>query len=973
MPDLRERLQQSLGSAYTLERELGGGSMARVFLAEERALGREVVVKVLAPEIAGELSLERFRREVQIAARLQHPHIIPILSTGESDGLPFYTMPYVEGESLRARLAREGALSLRTALRIMREIADALAYAHAHGVVHRDVKPDNVLMSGAHSLVTDFGIAKAVSASRTRDREILTRPGTSLGTPAYMAPEQAVGDPAADHRADVYSFGCVAYELLGGAPPFAHRPVHELLRAHLNQRPASIAQKRPDIPPALDSLVQRCLEKDPAHRPQSAQAIVEALDALAKEAEYGASPAGAMSAHVRWRAVAALALIATAGVIAWWATRTPSALLDPDLVEVIPFRVSGSDPSLRYLREGMLDLLEAKFIGSARVVDPRSALAAWRRAGGSDTSDIDEASALQLARHFGAGELVLGSVTGSARLAIITATLADVRTHARHQGEVQGPPDSIPTLIDQLVTQLLAARAGQDVRNLASLGSVSMTTLREYLAGQWLSRRGKFEGAIPHYRAAITSDSTFALAGMGLALSIGWLDATDPNEGWRVAWRGRDRLSSADRAILEAWVGPAYPAPPTRAEILERAERATQIAADKPEAWYALGDHLYHDGALLGIENAPERSLAAFNRAVALDSNYGNGLEHLPDLYLRLGDTTSARRSMELNLSLDSTSLFGTYELWYAGAMFGNRERHDRAVSAIAQSTSVSIITNIAQSALITGVGYDDAQQLFASVAKHGATDRDRWLAGMWLYQLASARGEPALAARLFNASWPVPAFPLFAALFEGGDSATAALARRNVMWMLAPDSAISRCPGVLLAAEYDLLARGDTSTAASEASAIESRLAAAQGPTSHECSVAAMTLRVLLAARDHAPKLSVLAARLDSALRVAPIQPWLTLMSGNLIVARAWEQLGDMRRALAAVRRRPILVGTLLGWSALLREEGRLASLTGDKNGAIRAYRLFVALRGEGELSQQADVEGARAEIAKRSVTLLR
>jgi tetratricopeptide (TPR) repeat protein len=277
---LRARLQTSLGSAYTLERELGGGGMSRVFVARDEALGRDVVVKVLAPELAAELNAERFAREIRLAAALQQANIVPVLSAGAtSEGLPYYTMPFVEGRSLRQRLER-GPLPIAEVLSVLRDVARALAYAHEKGVVHRDVKPDNVLLSGETAVVTDFGIAKAISASRTSPGgEGLTQLGTSIGTPAYMAPEQAAGDPDTDHRADVYAFGCLAYELLAGRPPFQGLAPHKLMVAHLNERPEPVRSLRPDTPDALATLVARCLEKDPDARPQHAVELLQALDA----------------------------------------------------------------------------------------------------------------------------------------------------------------------------------------------------------------------------------------------------------------------------------------------------------------------------------------------------------------------------------------------------------------------------------------------------------------------------------------------------------------------------------------------------------------------------------------------------------------------------------------------------------------------------------------------------------------------
>src|SRR5437867_2385216 len=249
---LRDKLQSTLGDAYTLERELGGGGMSRVFVAEDNALGRKIVVKMLPAETAAGVSVERFKREIQVVAHLQHPHIVPVLSAGQIDELPFYTMPFVKGESLRTRLSRSGEMSVNEAVHVLRDVAAALAYAHGEGVVHRDIKPDNVIVSGGVAVVTDFGVSKAVDVAVTeggRTQTGITSLGVALGTPAYMSPEQASADPHVDHRADLYSFGCLAYELLTGASPFAGRPPQQILAAHVTETPEPLLKRRPNVPP----------------------------------------------------------------------------------------------------------------------------------------------------------------------------------------------------------------------------------------------------------------------------------------------------------------------------------------------------------------------------------------------------------------------------------------------------------------------------------------------------------------------------------------------------------------------------------------------------------------------------------------------------------------------------------------------------------------------------------------------------
>jgi serine/threonine-protein kinase len=269
--------------------------MSRVFLAVETRLGRQVVIKVLPPEMGAGVNTERFEREIRLAAQLQHPHIVPLLTAGASGDLLYYVMPYIAGESLRVKLAREGELPVAEAVRILREVVDALAYAHRRGVVHRDIKPDNVLLSEGHAVVTDFGVAKALAvgqhaegARTLRGPSGITSLGVALGTPAYMAPEQAAADPHVDHRADIYAVGTLAYEMLAGRVPFEAPTPQAMLAAHLTATPDPVSQHRRSVPPALNAVIMRCLEKRAADRWQSAGEVASQLDAIA-------TPSGGMA------------------------------------------------------------------------------------------------------------------------------------------------------------------------------------------------------------------------------------------------------------------------------------------------------------------------------------------------------------------------------------------------------------------------------------------------------------------------------------------------------------------------------------------------------------------------------------------------------------------------------------------------------------------------------------------------------
>ena len=457
--DLRERLFETLGTTYDFERELGGGGMSRVFVAVERRFDRRVVVKVLAPELAAGVSAERFAREVMLAARLQQANIVPVFDSGEIDGLPYYTMPWIEGESLRARLDARGAASISETVSIVSDVARALSYAHAHGVVHRDIKPENVLRSGHTAVVTDFGIAKAITAARTlAPFETLTQVGTSLGTPAYMAPEQAMGDPATDHRADLYALGVVAYELLAGERPFTASTLHELVRAHVTQAPPPITSRRPDVPAALAELVMRCLEKDPAQRPQSADEVLQSLERL-HDLPSGERAAGPPASPHRRRLRApviagfvTLAVVAFAATLWWRRDGVPVATLDP--ARVLVATPVAAEPSLREMA-GMSQSAISRALGelrSVRLADPAAEA-------GTPVAGDGDSSATRIARRAQAGTVITATVyplgTDSVRLdmRVIDANTGDLVRAPRPIRVARNASDSAwTTALDPLLS-----------------------------------------------------------------------------------------------------------------------------------------------------------------------------------------------------------------------------------------------------------------------------------------------------------------------------------------------------------------------------------------------------------------------------------------------------------------------------------------------------------------------------------------
>ncbi len=411
MSSISERLLSALGGSYTIERELTGGGMALVFAGQDHDLDRKVVIKILPPELAATVSAERFRREILTVARLQHPHIVPILKAGEVDGLPYFVMPYVDGESIDIRLRRDGKFGVRETLGIMKDAARALAFAHERGVVHRDIKPGNILLASGSATVTDFGVAKALSSARRSGEKAnggngLTNTGMSLGTILYMAPEQAAGDPNIDGRADIYSLGVTAYEMLAGIAPFANLNPREMLTARLTLPPPPLSTNRKDVPTGLEKLIGKCLAIDPADRFQSASDLVEALEDPQTLSGSFASTAN-IARHgkrVKRAVISSLALIGaivvSAGIYAKFHTGNASALaestaarkpVDLGVIAVLPFVNLGTDSANAYLATGVTNAVAAKLLKTPglRVLAPGRARSVKRRSDTASTANVD--------------------------------------------------------------------------------------------------------------------------------------------------------------------------------------------------------------------------------------------------------------------------------------------------------------------------------------------------------------------------------------------------------------------------------------------------------------------------------------------------------------------------------------------------------------------------------------------------------
>ena len=554
--DLRGQLQALLGATYKIERELGGGSMARVFIATESALGRRVVVKVLPPEVAAGVKVERFKREIQFLARLNHPHIVPLLAAGGDGALSYYVMPFMQGESLRARIVAHGALPAGEVVRTLREVASALAFAHQSGIVHRDIKPDNVLITGGAAMVTDFGVAKALSVSTgDGDPNALTSLGIALGTPSYIAPEQASADPTSDHRADIYSFGAMAYEMLSGRPPFSARTPQAMLAAHITEDAEPLIERVPDVAPALNSLVMRCLEKLPANRPQTADEIVNLLDNIVLTRNAAVTPSGAAGAYqgeapesteplLRSTANAAsyrryLLVLGVIGLIAlvflakWLLGRdqdSPGGTVAGGTsasksIAVLPLVNVNGDSLNEYFSDGMSDeiMVALSKVPGLRVASRTSAFAFKGK----------RLDAREIGRRLNVGALLEGTVRRDGENLRVNVQLTNVAdnlalwsdSYERRMKDVFAVQDSISQAI---VAALSLTLSGADSARLVKRGTDQVAAYDLYLKGRFFVGKNTerdIRKGLDYYEQALIGDPKYARASAGVAYA--WIALAD--------------------------------------------------------------------------------------------------------------------------------------------------------------------------------------------------------------------------------------------------------------------------------------------------------------------------------------------------------------------------------------------------------------------------------------------------------------
>lgn len=636
LPPHLEPLRTALASQYVIERAVGAGGMGTVLLARDVALDRLVAIKVVSSDVVLTTGVrERFLREARTVAKLRHPNIVAVHSAGEAAGMLYFVMEYVDGESLRERLVRDGPLDPAAATRLVRELAGALEHAHATGIVHRDLKPENVLLERGTGTarLTDFGVARAFSESGD---ERLTGTGMTIGTPRYMSPEQATGERAIDGRSDVYSLGLLAYEALTGRPVFDGSGPTVIVK-QITERPEPLATRVPGVSAGLATAIDRALEKEPDARWPSAGAMRDALG--------GDSAGGAAAAPRprRGRNVRTLAPLFAAAVLlalsvigyAWWGLSGREPARDPRRsLLVVPFTNVGRSPALDWLREGSVSMLtfdmgqwrDLSVVGFERTLD------LVRGADVQDGQAIGLEPALSMARDADAGTVVMGDFRERGDSLVVTARLYDVRTgDLEEQVEVSGLASDDPrTLFDELSRRLLGATGAPSFAaspGIAAQTTSSLSAFRHYVEGVTHLTSWRLDAADSAFALAIASDSTFALAYYKRSIGRGWqteLGDTTKNALAQQALAHSAKLPERERQLVTA-----YAAFSEQQFDTAKAQYSALVARDSAdaEAWYGLADAAYHSFDF-------NTALRAFRKALELDPTLHLAYAHEVDLFV---------------------------------------------------------------------------------------------------------------------------------------------------------------------------------------------------------------------------------------------------------------------------------------------------------------------------------------------------
>jgi tetratricopeptide (TPR) repeat protein len=741
MTDVRASIAGALGSRYEVQSEVGRGGMATVFRAMDRQLGRPVAVKVLHPELTQVLGAERFHREVRITAALQHANIVPVFESGDAGDLLYYTMPLVEGETLRARLARETQLPLDEALRIVADVGAALDCAHGHGIVHRDIKPENILLAGGRAVVTDFGVARAI-AEAGQDR--LTTSGLAVGTPAYMSPEQAGGAAHLDARTDIYALGCVLYEMLGGEPPFTGPSAQAVLARQLQEAPRALHVVRGTVSPALERVIGTALAKVPADRYATAGAFVAALEQAKRAPGWGTAR--------RWRGAAGSAAVVLAAAVAWLAWPRAPRL---DAMKIVVFPLAETNGQVA---AGSGEDLAQVISSAMEQAEPLRVIFGWtwlspdeRR----DASLLTAAEARGISRAQGARWFVDGSLVrlgDSARVALrlhdaAGDTLVDQRS-AAGLASAGALPRLALTTVARLLGRLLPTERGFD---LSVLEHPDPAALSDWLLGERYYRRSQFDSALVFYQRAVALDSGFSYAAFKGAQAANWahhdsLALVLIGLAQRTDARLPTRYREFSAGFREYLLGAADSA----AAHLGRAVAGDTAWAG---AWMALGEVYYHLLPADADDGATARD--AFERAHRLEPEFSPAMFHLTEILVRAGEVRRADSLVSAFAAVHPGSeWFSMLKVMLAcarrgpGAMDWNALAHsepDAVLEAAKSSAGGLARVECAEPGL---------RALLALNPDDPSTGADRWGALLVLQGILLAQGRLADARAILNAAY---------------------------------------------------------------------------------------------------------------------------------------------------------------------------------------------------------------------------
>jgi TolB-like protein/tetratricopeptide (TPR) repeat protein/tRNA A-37 threonylcarbamoyl transferase component Bud32 len=752
--DLREQLQSGLGDRYRLERELGRGGMATVYLAHDLKHDRQVALKVLHPELAASLGPERFQREVRTTARLQHPHILPVLDSGEAAGQLWYTMPYVEGESLRDRLRREGQLPLDNALQITREVADTLEYAHGQGVVHRDIKPENILLSRGHALVADFGIARALQLA---DGDQLTETGVAVGTPAYMSPEQADGASSVDGRSDLYSLGCVLYEMLTGEVPYTGRTPQAVIAKRVLEPLPHVRTLRQSVPEAVEQAINRALAVTPADRFATAAEFIQALTQSLPSPKVQNTPTVPQPRTVagRWgvrRGLATLAVAVLLGIgvlLAWLRARPEPGTAGPKRLAVLPFENLGR-PEDEYFTDGITDEVRGKLIALPGLeVIARTSSREYKQT---------IKSPQQIGRELGVDYLLTGTVrwekdtSGSSRVRV-SPELVQISTAST---KWQAP-------FEASLTDVFRVQAHVAARVAEALGVTLGTSQRELLGERPTENLAAYDAflkgeaatkgmgsdlsatrrALEYYERAVALDSTFALAWAQLSQTHSWIYRATPATAGAVAARvAAERAMTLAPTLPEAYRALAVYEAVVRHDLTRAQEYAIREWQLRPKDALLLTmvvtNYVYLGHAEEGLKRLQEAQL--------LDPRSVEPARSAATALLGLGRYTEAVRAVERALALAPTDLGLISAAMQARLAEGDLVKARAVLRAVPSEVDpTALVAHIANWGDYYWV-LDDAQQrllLRLSPAPFG-DDRAAW--SFALAETHALRGDTALA-----------------------------------------------------------------------------------------------------------------------------------------------------------------------------------------------------------------------------------